>query len=99
MRLEKNNSQSFGAVRISYSPSKENFLKTLRIKAIKGLTYDNLVVIYAFPQKSSVNSIVSVLKGRIVSDDLAKAHIRNKRLDTIFGAIPRLIDKIFHSKK
>lgn len=89
-----NNKQSFGAVRFpswaDMSPAKE-----VGIKVRKGLTWNHRNVFYAFPKKAGEAQFAQKSNGKIVSDDLAKAHIRHRRLD----AISDFFERTFHRKE
>lgn len=89
-----NNKQSFGAVRLpswaDMSPAKE-----VGIKVRKGLDWDHQKVLYAFPKKAGEAQFAQKSHGQIVSDDLAKAHIRHRKLD----AFSDFLKKTFHRKE
>lgn len=89
-----NNKQSFGAVRF---PSWANMTpaKKAGIKVQKGLDWDHeRVFLYAFPKKEIEAQFAKKSHGQIVSDDLAKAHIRHRKLD----AISDFFERTFHKR-
>lgn len=94
MRVEKNRKESFGAVRLHYNSANIKIFKEAKIKARKGLTYDNRIVLYAFPHRSRESELAKLLHGEVIHDEIAKGHIKNKHKDAILGPILRLIKRI-----
>lgn len=94
MRVEKNCKESFGAVRLYCNSANRKLFRESGIKAKKGLTYDNRIVLYTFPHKSRESEIARLLHGEVINDEIAKEHIQNKHKDAIFGSISRFIKRI-----
>lgn len=94
MKVEKSNGQIFGSVRCCETPTRRKYLRKEGIKATLGLTYDNRFVLYAFPHISRELELANLLHGEVISDQIAKAHIRNKYKNAIFGPFLSLIKRI-----